>query len=374
MNMHSMRYSLVAVVFLGVMLVTACNFPVSNSPTQVPDSVRTAAAQTVEVLRTQLAVQTLPATLLPSDATATQSPANPQSTPTTLLSLTATNQPILCDRAGFIGETIPDDTPMVKGSAFTKTWTLKNTGTCTWTSAYTLVFVKGDAMAGQSRQFTNAPVAPDQTVQISVDLRAPLTKDSARGDWMLRNADGVLFGLGPDATQTIWVQIKITELSNSLLDDMCTAVWRNGTDVLPCPGTAGDVKGFVMKVDNPKFENGTIENEPALWMNPQAATDGVITGEFPPIKIMAGSHFRTVLGCQLNANHCDVIFSVTYRADGGPETLLNEWHEFYDNNWTKVDENLSALVGKSVVFTLYVKANGVSDQDEALWLLPKIAP
>jgi len=42
-----------------------------------------------------------------------------------------------CDVAGFVADiTIPDGTEMAPGSVFTKTWSLKNDGTCTWNSDY----------------------------------------------------------------------------------------------------------------------------------------------------------------------------------------------------------------------------------------------
>jgi hypothetical protein len=371
MRIRLPSYLLPVFTITGLLILTACNLPISNSASQIPEAIKTAAALTVEALQTQFTVETLPATIHPA-ITATAQPINFQPSATPIVSSTPTQNPIPCDRAGFVNETIPDKTSFVKGSSFIKTWTLKNTGSCSWNSAYTLAFVKGDAMGGQPKQLTTGTVAPGETVEISFNLRAPTTIGEFKGEWVLRNADGIIFGLGSNADQTFWVQITVTELSNSFVNDMCAAVWRNNSETLLCPGTAGDLKGFVLTVNNPKFENGTIENESALWMNPPVMNDGYIAGEFPPIDITAGDHFKTVIGCQYNALHCYVRFSVTFRADGGTETLLNEWNEGYDNNWTKIDEDLSSLAGKSVVFTLYVKSFGVSDQDEALWLLPRI--
>ena len=50
------------------------------------------------------------------------------------------------DRAQFVADvTVPDGTRYDPGATFTKTWRLKNIGTCTWTTSYTLVFDSGDA-------------------------------------------------------------------------------------------------------------------------------------------------------------------------------------------------------------------------------------
>lgn len=370
MKTRPMIHILVAIL---IVLLPACNFPTANRPGGLPDSVGTAAAMTVEALSTQLSVKTLPvAPVVTNNPTTNAATLQFSQTP---LPATMTPTPsIPCDRAGFVSETVPDDSTFAKGSAFTKTWTVKNTGSCKWNSSYSLAFVKGDAMGAQPQQLTSATIEPGQTIQISVNLHAPLATGSVRGDWMLRNPSGVLFGFGSDAIETFWVKINVIELTNSLIDDMCAATWRNASGTLTCPGTIGDAKGFVVKVVNPAFENGVVENEPALWMNPEAVNDGLISGEFPALTITTGSHFKTILACQVNATHCDVTYSVTYMADGGPETLLRQWHKSYDKNWIKVDEDLSALAGKSVVFILYVKANGASDQDQALWLLPRIVP
>ena len=46
-----------------------------------------------------------------------------------------------CDQAQFVSDlTAPDGAAFAPGAAFTKTWRLANIGTCTWTSAYNLVW------------------------------------------------------------------------------------------------------------------------------------------------------------------------------------------------------------------------------------------
>ena len=64
--------------------------------------------------------------------------------------MTQTSTPVsLCDQAGAgnpIDVTIPDDTVIPAGQSFVKTWKLVNTGTCTWTTAYSATFFYGDRM------------------------------------------------------------------------------------------------------------------------------------------------------------------------------------------------------------------------------------
>ena len=108
-----------------------------------------------------------------------------------------------CDKGDFVTDvTIPDGTILNPNESFTKTWRIKNTGTCSWTSAYAFVFSSGDAMDGPSAQSLAGNVNPGETVDISVNLKAPGTAGSYRGYWKLRNAAGVLFA-------TVYVDIKV---------------------------------------------------------------------------------------------------------------------------------------------------------------------
>src|SRR5512145_1793119 len=55
------------------------------------------------------------------------------------------------DRAQFIADvTVPDGTRFDPGATFKKTWRLKNIGTCTWTTSYSLVFDSGEKMGAAS--------------------------------------------------------------------------------------------------------------------------------------------------------------------------------------------------------------------------------
>jgi len=46
--------------------------------------------------------------------------------------------------------TYPDGSLVARSSTFVKIWRLKNTGTCSWTPSYSLVFSGGDSMSGPS--------------------------------------------------------------------------------------------------------------------------------------------------------------------------------------------------------------------------------
>jgi hypothetical protein len=125
---------------------------------------------------------------------------------------TITSGAALCDQAAPgspIDVTIPDDTIMQPGQPFTKTWRLLNAGTCTWTSEYALVWFSGEQMGAPLAIPLSGEVAPGQMVDLSVDMVAPETPGKYQSNWKLRNAKGVLFGIGPNAASAFWVRIEV---------------------------------------------------------------------------------------------------------------------------------------------------------------------
>ena len=107
-----------------------------------------------------------------------------------------------CNDADFVSETIVDNSVFRPGERFTKTWTLKNVGRCTWTTDYKLVFVSGNTMSGDTVSYFPYNVYPGETVVIPVDLKAPNQWGTFKGNWGLQTDDGYNFA-------RFWVQIKV---------------------------------------------------------------------------------------------------------------------------------------------------------------------
>jgi len=371
-----MKHLLRPLLFSAVLIfgAIACNFPGTAS---TPDPLPTFAAQTVTARLTESAGDTQEPSptivLTPLPETATELPASPTNTNTPI----PTTTDVPCNRAAFVSDvTIPDGTELVQGEAFTKTWRLRNTGTCTWNSSYALVFDSGDSMDGPASKQLVGNVGPNQTVDISVDLTAPNEGGQFKGNWKLRSDSGVHFGVGSSGDVAFYVEIKTPGVGDTVAYDFvanyCSAEWRSAAGVLPCPGSTGDSEGFVIKIAAPKLENNSTENEPALETHPQWVNDGVITGKFPAFDVQSGDQFRTVIGCLFNGVLCDVQFQFNYRADGGPLQNLGSWVETNDGTIQKLEIDLSFLDGKSVEFVLAVQAHGSSSQDWAFWLYPRI--
>ena len=94
------------------------------------------------------------------------------------------------DSASFVDDiTIPDHTTIKPGATFTKTWRVKNTGTCIWNDDYSLAFAMNTNM-GTAESAPLQVVPPGKEINISMDMSAPNEKGSYRADFQLLNADG----------------------------------------------------------------------------------------------------------------------------------------------------------------------------------------
>ena len=117
--------------------------------------------------------------------------------------------PSCTDRASFIKDvTIPDRTYLPPEEDFEKVWRLKNTGTCTWTSEYSLMFISGYSMGGPGSIILPGTIPPGSIVDLSVNLQVPKTQGLYKGYWMLRNLSGNIFGIGENANEPFFVQIN----------------------------------------------------------------------------------------------------------------------------------------------------------------------
>jgi hypothetical protein len=273
--------------------------------------------------------------------------------------------------------TIPDGTTINPGTAFVKTWSIKNVGTCTWTPGYSLVFAGGDQMGGPLSINLSRKVAPDQVVEISASLLAPGRPGLYRGLWMLRNEAGRTFGTGDGVSEPIWVEITVnkTALEGTVYDfvsNACQASWSSSSGVLPCPGKEGDKNGFVLKVNNPRLEDGSIDLRPGLLTFPQNVENGTIMGIYPPFLVQPGDHFQSIVSCEAGATSCLALFRLDYKIGNGP--VFGFWNigEVYEGRYFQADLDLSPFAGTEVKFVLQIWAFGPATGDRALWVAPRI--
>jgi hypothetical protein len=99
-----------------------------------------------------------------------------------------------CNMMSYVNDvTIPDNTPMTPEQTFTKTWKVKNSGTCAWEAGYKFAFTGGDAMSGETYTLTESVPANAQ-VELSVPMTAPNKTGSIRGNWRMSTTAGQFFG------------------------------------------------------------------------------------------------------------------------------------------------------------------------------------
>ena len=225
-------------VLLLVSMLVGCNLPSRISQSD-PQTAQTLAAQTIEARLTENAGggsqppgDDGQSPVAPTDTLAPTNTSPPPATlpPTNTPQPTATQTPEApCNRAGFVKDvTVPDGKVYAPSAPFTKTWRLRNTGTCTWNNNYDLVFDSGDKMGGGDVvNLSIGNVAPDSTVDISVDLVAPAGPGEYRGNWLLRSDDNEVFGLG-NSDVAFYVEIEVAKQAS--FEILSTNTYKCGGD------------------------------------------------------------------------------------------------------------------------------------------------
>ncbi len=315
-----MKKSLTTISGIAILAVflSACSLGVSATPDAAAtlNPLYTAAAQTLQAMVTEQASATPVGVIATSTPFPTSTPI--LSFPTSTAYTYSSPVPVTrCDAAAFVKDvTIPDGSNLGPGKSFSKTWRLQNTGSCNWTSSYALIFVSGDGMSAPSVVGIPGTVRPGETVDVTVNLVSPSKKGHYRSFWKLRNASGVLFGIGTQSDTAFWVDINVQGQEYGLynfVNRACDAEWEANRGILPCPGIKDDDDGYALQLSDPRLENGTKVDQPGLLTVPRHTQNGYITGKYPAIIVQDGDRFVTSVGCQYNANTCNVLFQLEYK-------------------------------------------------------------
>ncbi len=200
-----------AILCLAVcLLLTGCNFPgfkgeATKTPNAAEAVVQTAMANAVLGLtQTALASSSQP---LP-----TMAPAKTEATaPIVIPTMGNTQPPVVVpsgtDNAALVSETIPDNTKILPGASFTKSWRIMNTGTSTWTTDYKLVFSEGEQMGAANEYRMPMTVDAGKIIELAVPMKAPTTLGTYQGYWKIKNSSGQTFGT--NKTGSFWVKIVV---------------------------------------------------------------------------------------------------------------------------------------------------------------------
>jgi len=189
-------YTLIGLSLLLNILTSACNLSNADAtPTFSVELAQTLAVATFSSGQTQTTIA------MPTN-TSTHTPS-----PTSSITLAVTNtlgappasgvviQPTAsCYSMAFVSDvTIPDNTNMKPGQKFTKTWRVRNNGTCAWEAGFKFNFIGGNALGGATLTLDKA-VNPGAETELPIAMTAPNTSGSYQSNWRMANAAGTNFG------------------------------------------------------------------------------------------------------------------------------------------------------------------------------------
>jgi hypothetical protein len=173
--------------------------------------------------------------------------------------------------------TIPDKTVLAAGQAFTKTWRVRNTGTCNWGSDEELVFVRGEAMT-TTKTIAIPATAPGATVDLSIAMTAPATPGNHIADWRMRNRGGAIFGT------TLNVAINIpgpTPINTPISCPFTPAIeWFTASPTTITTGQSATLSwGAVIGAEMAEIDNGIggIATPGSIVVNPTTTTTYTLT-------------------------------------------------------------------------------------------------
>jgi len=192
-------------IILIIITITILTISCSFSTTLTPKATETPAEEIVFV--TPIVIE-VPPTPLPSPTNLQSS--EPENITNSDHPTTASDLP--CNAAELIMDlSIPDDTFIPRGESFTKTWMMRNAGSCTWTPNFAIIFAGGDQMSANTYNPISQYVYPGETINISINFTAPLYGGCYQGNWLFQDSDGNRFGIGYNSQQFFWVAICVED-------------------------------------------------------------------------------------------------------------------------------------------------------------------
>ncbi|HET9908622.1 MAG TPA: NBR1-Ig-like domain-containing protein [Anaerolineales bacterium] len=238
-----MNTKLFVTAFMITILLVACTGQ-TPAPTDQPTSNETSPPTSTQA---PVATRTVGTPLLTNTALAETSAVLPTATLTPALPQ-PTNAADCTNLAAFVTDvTIPDNSNVTGGTLFTKTWRIRNTGTCTWGSGYTLSHYSDEEMGAPEAIPLNV-TQPGQEIDISVDLRAANAVGTHRGNFVIKNPAGLIMQIDNDSR--LWVIINVT--------DTITATPSSTPDTT---GSSATGTSIVIAIDNTSgFANATCSS------------------------------------------------------------------------------------------------------------------
>ncbi len=269
------KNSIFLVMLIAALLLSACSIlqPAAEESTSDVDFVATSVAETVQAIAMQQPTMTEPAPVI--EPTLTLPAMQPTNTVGTTVEQPTIAPAKTCLEAEFISETIPDGTKFGLNEYFNKTWTFKNTGTCTWTTDYKMVFTSGDIMGAPAAVSLTETVLPEGQITVSVPMQASYLEGTYTGYWALQDEYGTNFftnnsvkiGVVTDA-------FRVTGVTTDLIDREPSCPYDYYYDISITASSAGTVKyqlsdkaGNSYSMKSLVFTEAGTQKVDASWMN-----------------------------------------------------------------------------------------------------------
>ncbi len=220
------------------------------------------------------------------------------------------------DAALFLEDiTIPDNTRLAPGEAFTKTWKLRNTGTCPWGEGYRLVFAEGERM-GSPDSVSIPATGIGESTEVSVRLLAPSTDGTYTAFFELRNASDAAIPVG--RIDRIWVTIIVG------VEPTATTQNTSSTNTCSYDENASYVDQLLALINQARAENGL----PALTPNAQltaAAQSHAVDMACNSLLSHTGSDGSSVAERIAAQGYSAAYLVENIYAGGGPQDAMSWW-------------------------------------------------
>jgi hypothetical protein len=199
--MHLSKKLAWLVLAAGLMVLPACSALMpSPTPTQDAGKVLTEVSIKVNAELTQAAAETpsptpspIPSvTPIPPTPTITLTPTI-SGTPPTATAGPSPTRVTGADKAELVKQSIPDKSKFNPGAPFSVTWTFKNVGKTTWSADYAARYWSDDRMGSPDTNKFGQEVKPGDSIDLTINFKAPVNIGTYKSSWWLQSADGVNF-------------------------------------------------------------------------------------------------------------------------------------------------------------------------------------
>jgi hypothetical protein len=202
---------------------------------------------------------------------------NPNGQVSNTFGFTVVASTVSTDAATFVSETILDGTMVTAGQPFTKSWTIRNSGTTTWNSNYRLRWVSGANLSNHADVVIAGTVAPGSLYTFIVPMTAPTSAGTYREDWKFINPSATTIRISN--SNTIWVSMKVADSSTLDRADFISETYVDGTTV---PAGQPFTKSWTIRNSGSSTWNSNYRLRWVSGSNLSSHADVQVNGTIPP--------------------------------------------------------------------------------------------